>query len=139
MNLETSQQSTEAPMTDPMAAPEPKAKRKRKSRANPMTPILRDLKVAAQRLEKVRNGLLGMHLPDALEKVAEMTEEAHGFHLTLADAWGNQAAIRARKEVIDAYAKVGGHPSLPMNTTEASRPYRHLPRTPRLGKARGRA
>lgn len=114
MNQETSQQ-----YTDPMAAPAPKAKRQRKSRANPMTAILRDLKVASQRLEKVRNGLLGRDMPAALERADTLVENASSFHLLIADAWGSQAAVRARKEVIDAYAKVGEHPNLPMTTTEA--------------------
>lgn len=92
-------------------------KRKRRSRANPLTVVLRDLKVAADRLEKVRNGLVDLNMPIALEEASEMYEKVSTTHILIAEAWATSASKKARNEIISAYSME--QPTLPAVRLEA--------------------
>lgn len=88
------------------------------SRANPMTPILRDLRVAVGRIEKVRDGLKKLELHQSSESAGEMVSDIDSLAMTIGEAWGDAAARRARQEVISAYNHPVQQP-LPTTITEA--------------------
>lgn len=79
-----------------------KAKQKR-SRANPMTPILRDLRVAVSRIEKVRDGLSKLELESLADEAMLVHSKIDSMANNIGEAWGSIAYKRAQKEIMDAY------------------------------------
>jgi hypothetical protein len=92
-------------------------KKKRKSRANPMTPIMRDLGVAATRLKHAQSALSKLELPVAATLV-NIQETLNTTRQGLAESWANRAAEDARRKVMEAYMPKQ-QPLTPETTVEA--------------------
>ncbi len=92
--------------------------KKRRTRANPMTPILRDLRVAVGRIEKVRDALKKVELQKASDTASNVVLSIDDLAYTIGEAWGNAAAVRARNEVRAAYIHPVDQP-LPTISVEA--------------------
>ena len=92
--------------------------KQKRSRKNPMTPILRDLRVAVTRIEKVRDGLKKLDLLGAHEIASELVDEVDGLVENIGHAWGDAASKRARQDVLNAYSHPTDQP-LPSVNMEA--------------------
>lgn len=86
-------------LTNPQAVT---PKKKRKSRSNPMTPIMRDLGVAATRLKRAQYALSKLELPVA-GTLVNLQETLDTTRQSLAESWANRAAEDARRKVMEAY------------------------------------
>ena len=94
-----------------------KTKQKR-NRKNPMTPILRDLRVAVGRIEKARDGLNKMNLEKLADEAMLVHSKIDSMVNNIGEAWGNIALQRAKQEIMDAYRHPIEQP-LPTITMEA--------------------
>lgn len=77
--------------------------KKKRNRKNPMTQILRDLRVAVGRIEKVRDGLRDFELHQASATSQMIANNIDSVAQSIATAWGRQAYEKTEKEILDAY------------------------------------
>ncbi len=77
--------------------------KQKRSRKNPMTPILRDLRVAVSRIEKVRDGLRDFELHQASATSQMIANQIDSVAQSIATAWGRKAYEKTEKEILEAY------------------------------------